>query len=186
MGETKAHLAAVLPENEAGKPTFESLSAGFDFAIIFNSLGVGFDREGPETFATKVAAFSIPISVPDPTGPSNFIQTITYGVVKTAGSRAVLFADVNGTARSVEFPYGMETNGAILILDLPKCVTPGRSGPAFVSPVTIMLTVLIERSTPKDTVILQVDGIDISAVFGPNQQIKPMQRKRRSRVDYRR
>jgi hypothetical protein len=167
-------------KDSEGRPTFELAANGNDFLLHFNSLGV--ELSGPTTeelHATKVAAFHIPLTIRDASELSGFIQSVVYGAITSPGARAVLFVDVGGVANVIEFPYGKPSNGEVQRLDIASRIT-SKTLPAIV-PLTVTFTLLIQRLTKNDNAILQVDGLDIHAVFGPFDAFVSKRKETKSR-----
>jgi hypothetical protein len=153
----KTFSADVSPDGEA-------------LTLLFSDLLVALPGEADKSLsAVKVATLRIPFTLPEKQGLAGFIGDISGFVQKGAGARAVLIADMGGTARVFEFPYGEDLSGGkdyvqeMFSLER-RVVTGGGSGPP-VPPYTMNLFLAVQRRTKDDLVMLIVDAIDVSTVY---------------------
>jgi hypothetical protein len=158
-----------LPPKEHHKPAFEFTQNGNDFSIVFPDLEITLapDNLQQGLFASKVAGFHIPVTIPDTSQLTGFAQRVIVGVTKSPAARAVLLVDVGGVAKAVEFPYGEDVLQPLFVVDLPRPVAPGQPGSPLIVPFTATFVLLVQRLTIQDNPIFSVAALDVAAVFGP-------------------
>lgn len=165
-----------IPPKVGDKANFEFTKNGNEFALVFPVLELKLGADGQEQglHASKVAGFHIPLEIPDTRELTGYAQRVVIGVTKTPGTRVVLFADVGGVTKTVEYPYGKNLNDPLIVIDLPRRLKYGQPGSPAVVPFTATFTLLIQRLTTKeqDNAILSVDALDVAAVFGPFDDFK--------------
>jgi len=172
----------LLSKDAQGQPSFQTISAGHDVAIIFTSMRLNFDRpQAANLYASKIAAFHIPISIPDLRGLTGFVQELTIGAITSPGARAMVFADIGGVGLVKEYPIGKPANGEIEVLSLPRRVRQDQKEPLEICSVNGTICILTERLTPDDIAIVDVDSLDITAAFGPLEGYTSKLRAKRPR-----
>lgn len=128
-------------------------------SLLFNDLLVDLqDWEAPLT-ASRIALLHIPLQLPDDRTLEGCSFDLRGFVSKTAGTRAVLFTDLGGGTRMVEFPYGQtkEANFTHTFSQLEE-------GGAV--PCAIAILLLLQRRSPEEGALLTVDSLDVTAQYG--------------------
>jgi hypothetical protein len=156
-----------LPPKEHHKSAFKFTQNGNEFSIVFPDLEIALDPDQQGLFASKVAGFHIPVTIPDTSQLTGFAQRVIVGVTKSPAARAVLLVDVGGVAKAVEFPYGEDVLQPLFVVDLPRPVAPDQPGAPLIVPFTATFALLVQRLTTNDNPIFSVDALDVAAVFGP-------------------
>lgn len=116
--------------------------------------------------ATAITAFRVPAPLPDTRGLIGYRAVLRGTVRKSEGARITLAFNVNGAARTLEFPYDQEVEGE----DTPLMKLfrwewrSARTGGESIPPLVITITASSHRRTTDDTALLLVDGLDIRTV----------------------
>ncbi|HEX9996948.1 MAG TPA: hypothetical protein VGB45_07385 [Abditibacterium sp.] len=149
---------------------------------------VGEGKEQPLN-TVRMAAIRIPVTLPPETFFVGYKTDIRGDIIKSKGARAVVVADVGGTTRVLEFPYGQEIGSPPSATDQTE-QAPGNlktlSKPFLhdmfslqrtdskddeaehptVPSLIVTLHVSVERKSSMDHVHLFIDSLDLEAVFG--------------------
>jgi hypothetical protein len=170
---TGNQTTSTLPENliQFGHCTitnqkFNQSTAGFDFAIVMNKdplmqLELGLNPNDLRMADSKIIQFSVPLEIlPYKTANGyELIYSVTYGMNTTAGIHACFVFDLNGEVEVVQLPFG-ETK--IVPFEVLRHITSIEAPEGLKTELVIGAALFIQRKTPLDHGMVNIDGIDIS------------------------
>lgn len=143
-------------------------SIGNVFSLIVPNLKLNLQNDAQPLHATATASFRIPVTPPADGIFLGYKTDIRGFVSTTAGTRAVLYVDIAGSSSVFEFPFGDAFTGDFGrdLFSLQRSDVGGDFAAHPVTPfLTITLLLSVERLTGGDPVVLELDTIDILAVF---------------------
>jgi hypothetical protein len=167
---------------------FSVARAGFNLALNFDALGL--NLQGPAAPMTGLSSFTfeVPFEMPRRRGLWGFVGTVRGLVQRTGGARAQLLVTVGNASRSIDFGY---TAAVIEIGDGPVG-TDGTGKPSTSAstadvreslftiegwlsdaesggvalprpPLVVSLTLLGQLQTQDDSLLFQLDSVDLAA-----------------------
>jgi len=177
--QTKAGSASPEPVIQWGKlkvcPPFAlhahdvpASSIGNVFSLIVPNLKLNLQNDAQPLHATATASFRIPVTPPADGIFLGYKTDIRGFVNTTAGTRAVLYVDIAGSSSVFEFPFGEASTGDFGrdLFSLQRSDVGGDFSAHPVTPyLTMTLLLSVERLTGGDLGTLELDTIDILAVF---------------------
>ena len=156
----KASAATVSPDGRAGTVQFGDRNRG-DLQIALGS---------PEKAlsATKLVTFRAKVTAPAGHTFFGFRQVLRGSVKKGKGSRVVIVADLAGTTKVIEYPFGEE---AADLAFTHAFVTPDvnlTNGTEEVAPLPEFagtITLLVQTRSPDERVDAALDSLDFEALL---------------------
>jgi hypothetical protein len=138
---------------------------GKTYTVAFDDINITLDTSMQELSATNLVTYHIPVQAPKDRKLIGYRQTIEGFIMKDRGSRVVIVADVAGTTKVVEYPFGQEISDGVqnyTITFISPDINALVEGDMLGSPQEYSgtLTLLVQRRSTKDTVTGTIDGID--------------------------
>jgi hypothetical protein len=140
-------------------PTGDSLS------VIFSDMEV--NLTGNTLSAVKLVTFRLPVTLPAGKILEGFRADVHIAAAKDKGSRSIVFADIAGSSRLIEFPFATEQN----VSSSYELLCPQNEGDLdqehpFTPSVMVNLFVSVQRTSPASIAELTLSSIDLTAIYG--------------------
>jgi hypothetical protein len=132
-------------------------SIGNVLALLFDTARVSLQGERDPMVATWVGAITVPTKIGSGKRLKFYSQDIRGSITKTPDTHVTVFFELSGQNFVAAFPYGMRFNGNFLRTFTSKINS--RSGPRY----TATLMIVAERRGLKDSVLFDIDGLDVAA-----------------------
>jgi hypothetical protein len=148
----------------AGKAIGGVTAAGNALSVVFNQCSVILESPDGPLSQTCVGSLTVPVTPAEGSALAGISLTVRGSIIKSAGTRAVLFTDAGGQQRVVEFPFGQQTSRLLEVgqmLSLTPALLEGETQCA------ISLLLLAQRLSADEHVMLAVDTLDAVALFDP-------------------
>lgn len=172
----KASAAVVSTDGRAGAILFGDPKLG--------DLQIGLGNPEKLLSATKLVTFRAKVVAPADRSFFGFRQVIRGFVNKGAGSRVVIVADLAGTTKVFEYPFGTAVTNenfthAFVTPDVN--LTTGTEEVAPLPEYAGTISLLVQTRSPDDAVLAAIDSLDFEALVagGPVEAPKPTPPKKR-------
>jgi hypothetical protein len=156
--DPKAHSSNVSPDGRAVTIIFADEKLG--------NLQIGLGEPGKELSATKLVTFAVPVAAPPDGSLIGYRQILQGFVNKGKESRVVIIADLVGTTKVIEYPYGKAVENENFVHSFFSPDVNQTIGTAVVAPLPEYagtVTLLVQTRSPKDGVLAAIDSLDIEA-----------------------
>ena len=172
----KAAAAVVSADGRAGAILFGDPK--------FGDLQIGLGTPEKALSATKLVTFRAQVAAPADRSVFGFRQVLRGFVNKGKGSRVVIVADLAGTTKVFEYPFGEEVtdeNFTHAFVTPDVNLTTGTEEVAPLPEFAGTITLLVQVRSPDDGVLAAIDSLDFEALVagGPIEAPKQTPAKKR-------
>lgn len=166
------------PVVEVSAPVFppEHAAKRNGFSLLFDTLRVSLDDATTALSGAVCGRAELPVSRPAKATMQGYRTQTRFSVTKTPGARVILFVEVGGATRTVEFPFddtdgsSPAADGSTRSLELVSSEhrVPAQQKPGEPPLPPLLVTVFISavRRTLQDQLLMVVDSVDGEAILG--------------------
>jgi hypothetical protein len=158
--DPKAAAAVVSPDGRAMSVLFGDPKLG--------DLQIGLGAPEKVLSATKLVTFQAAVKAPADGSLIGYRQILQGFLDKGKGSRVVIVADLVGTTKVIEYPYGQEVKDENFVHAFFSPDVNQTVGTEVVAPLPEYagtITLMVQTRTPKDQVLAAIDSLDIEALL---------------------